>query len=222
MNEFDYEVLQRKRIANSAKNRKNGSKSKKCSLPSDGMSHKQWKERNGEIVSVRMNQPMSWEQFKKLHRDSQQLYICTLQDLYDASINGIAAMFEISVNTLKRYTDKRGLAIRRNMSKRSQAQQEVWRKFCKGEATPEQEAAPPQAADGAEAAGTEAPSETPPMVEIAPQSEAEPPRKAGMLLNSFTLQFSGEFDPEAVRNSLAMILQKGQRVRIEINCTVEG
>lgn len=65
-------------------------------------------------------------------------------------------------------------------------------------------------------------SNSPIVTDIGVQEAAEPPRKVGMLLNQFTLQFGGEFDPDAIRNSLAMIVQKGQPVRIEIKCTVEG
>ena len=41
MRDFDYEVLQRKRIAQQAKHKKKGSKTCKCSLPSDYLTAKQ-------------------------------------------------------------------------------------------------------------------------------------------------------------------------------------
>lgn len=216
MNEFDYEVMQRKRTANSARHRKNGSKSKKCSLPSDGMSQKEWKERNGEVMSYNLTKPMSYEKWKSLPRDIQQLYICTLQDLYDASVNGIAKMFGITSGALWGYVKRHGIVINAEMRKRTKEQMAKWERFMQGDTDePTQETTPPQATEGAELHGPIVPS-------FKAQGTAEPPRKPGMALDSFTLQFSGEFDPDAIRNSLAMILQKGQRVHIQISCMVEG
>lgn len=135
MRDFDYEVLQRKRLANQARYRKNGSKSKKCSLPSDGMTQKQWRERNGEIVSYNLTKPMKWKQFLALPEDVQQEYIATLQDKYDASMAGLAVMFETHVNTVRSYFKLHGIPAG-NQHKRSRAQQALWRKFCWGENIP--------------------------------------------------------------------------------------
>ena len=44
MSDFEYDCWQRKRIAQQAKYRKCGSKSKKCSMSTDHMTQKQWKE----------------------------------------------------------------------------------------------------------------------------------------------------------------------------------
>lgn len=51
MNDFDYEVMQRKRLARQAFHRKSGSKSKKCPMSTDHMTRKQWLERCGESVT---------------------------------------------------------------------------------------------------------------------------------------------------------------------------
>lgn len=220
MKDFDYEVMQRKNLANQAKHRKRGSKSKKCSLPSDGMSHKQWKERNGEVVEYNLNKPMVWKVFKYMPIDLQKQYLLNMRDRYGATAKAVSEMLGITPNAFSAYVRRHDIAVfpRNGGCPKSDS----WHTFLRGESLPEPEAAPPQPAEAAETAEAETPTENPPKVEFTPQSEAEQPRKAGMLLNSFTLQFGGEFDPEAIRNSLAMILQKGQRVRIEINCTVEG
>jgi len=44
MNDFDYEVMQRKRLARQASHKKCGSKSKKCPMSTDHMTRKQWLE----------------------------------------------------------------------------------------------------------------------------------------------------------------------------------
>lgn len=218
MNEFDWEVLQRRRTANSAKNRKNGRRSTKCSLPSDGMSKKQWKERNGEVVEYNLNKPMVWKVFKYMPIDLQKQYLLNMRDRYGATAKAVSEMLGITPNAFSAYVRRHDIAVfPRNGGCKEEPS---WHAFLRGESLPE--AALSQPTEAAEAALAEAPTENPEPEAFAPQSEAEPPRKTGMLLNSFTLQFGGEFDPEAIRNSLAMILQKGQRVRIEINCTVEG
>lgn len=66
MSDFEYDCWQRKRLAQQAKYRKCGSKSKKCSMSTDHMTQKQWKERNGKVVTVNLNQPITWDEFKAL------------------------------------------------------------------------------------------------------------------------------------------------------------
>lgn len=219
MNEFDWEVLQRKSIARQAKHRKRGSRSKKCSLPSDGMSQKQWKERNGQVMEYNMSKPMKWKDFKYMPQDLQQQYLVGLRDKHGATQKAVAEMLGITPNAFSTYLRNKGVSVFPKNGGKSPGNE--WEAFLRGE-SPAQGVTPPQAAEAAEEPLVDVLSENTPKVEFEPQNEEESPRKTGMLLNSFTLRFGGEFDPEAVRNSLAMILQKGQRVRIEINCTVEG
>ena len=105
MKDFDYEVRQRKQLAQQARHKKNGSKSKKCSLPSDRLTAKQWKERNGEVMTYDLSKPMGWLQFKQLPADIQHEYINKLIAEYDASQSFFAKMFGISINTFKRYME---------------------------------------------------------------------------------------------------------------------
>lgn len=75
MSDFEYDCWQRKRIAQQAKYRKCGSKSKKCSMSTDHMTQKQWKERNGKVVTVNLNQPITWDDFKALTASMQEEYL---------------------------------------------------------------------------------------------------------------------------------------------------
>lgn len=111
MNDFDYDCYQKKQIARQAQHRKRGSKSKKCSLPSDNMTHKQWKERNGKVVEVAMNKPMGWEVFKQLSPETQEEYISGLQDTYFVKIADISGMFGITPRQLRKYVKDSGLQI---------------------------------------------------------------------------------------------------------------
>lgn len=87
MNDFDWDVLQKKRIANNARRMKRGSKSKKCALPSDRMTPAEWKRRNGEVNTYTLNRPMSWDDFKNMPLDLQQSYIDIVQSRFGTSVN---------------------------------------------------------------------------------------------------------------------------------------
>lgn len=68
MNDFDYDCMQKKRIAMGAFahiNRKRGG----CSLTSDTLTEKQRKEKNGEVKSYNITRPMPWREFKAMPED---------------------------------------------------------------------------------------------------------------------------------------------------------
>ena len=86
MTDFEYECKKRKDLARQAKHRKCGSKSKKCSLSTDYMTNRQWKERNGTVMSINMNNPVSWEDFKGMSLQTQKDYISNIIDTYNEII----------------------------------------------------------------------------------------------------------------------------------------
>lgn len=63
LTELEYDCLERKRLARQARYRKRGSKSKKCPMSTDYMTQKEWKERNGEVITMNLNRPVSWSVF---------------------------------------------------------------------------------------------------------------------------------------------------------------
>lgn len=110
MNDFDFDVMQKKRIANNAAHMKRGSKSKKCSLPSDHMTPAEWKRRNGPVSTYSLNKPMDWETFKSLPVDIQQSYIDILQSRFNVTTSTIGKdMFDKTPATLKAHMEKYGL-----------------------------------------------------------------------------------------------------------------
>ena len=44
----------------------------------------------------------------------------------------------------------------------------------------------------------------------------------GFNMREISMSFCGGFDPDALRNSLALTIGKGRPVRIDINCTIIG
>lgn len=104
MNDFEWDVLQKKRIANSARRMKRGSKSRKCSLPSDHMTQAEWKRRNGKVSTYNLNQPMTWVEFKQMPLDLQQQYLDGLQQKFNVPLPKISTdMFRLKYTSLSVY-----------------------------------------------------------------------------------------------------------------------
>lgn len=107
MNEFDYDVLQRKRLARQSKYLKNGSRSKKCTLPSDFLSPSEKKKMNGEVSVYKLGQPISWQEFKRYPVNMQREYILSLVDKFGCTRGMLCEIFGIPVPTLGTHINKR-------------------------------------------------------------------------------------------------------------------
>lgn len=96
MNDFDYDAMQKKRIARGAAHMKRGSKSKKCTLPSDYLTAAQRRKLNGPVSTYKLDEPMNWESFKAMPEDLQKQYILGLQENYGANDEMMGKMFKKS------------------------------------------------------------------------------------------------------------------------------
>ena len=210
MNEFDYDVLQRKRLAQQARRKKHGG-TRMCRLPSDNLTPKQWRERNGEVMTYNISKPMDWETFKALPVDIQGEYITNLCEKHGGNQQRICReLFKICPATFHAHLAEVGIKHQFDFSRKpeivAQARKEAWERFMHPELEPE---ITPE-----------------PEVEEAPPVEEEaftaPEHAPTMRLGSFTLNFDGPFDREALCNSLAAIIQGRQRVKLEIKCELEG
>ena len=94
MHDFDYDAMQKKRIARGASHMKRGSKSKKCTLPSDYLTAAQKRRLNGPVSTYKLDEPMNWESFKAMPEDLQKKYILGLQENYGANDEMIGKMFK--------------------------------------------------------------------------------------------------------------------------------
>ena len=99
---FNQTSSERKRIGRGAVARKNGSKSKKCGLPSDYLSAAEKRKLNGECVTYELSRPMSWQDFKGMPHDIQSEYIRKLAGM-GAGRNDIADMFRITPDQYSQY-----------------------------------------------------------------------------------------------------------------------
>lgn len=102
---FNQTSSERKRIGRGAVARKNGSKSKKCGLPSDHLSASEKKKLNGECKTYDLSRPMSWADFKGMPRDLRSEYIRKLAGM-GAGRNDLADMFHVSPNTYSQFMVK--------------------------------------------------------------------------------------------------------------------
>lgn len=231
MTDFDLDVLQKKRTARSASNRKCGSKSKKCSLPSDRLTNKQWKERCGPVMSYSLGTPMKWDEFKSLPIDLQKEYITNLRNKYSLTASALGYMFGVQATTVRKYADSKnfGLVFPRGKGM-NKAQNDAWLSFL-GELPAEEPATEIQ--DVIE--HVEAVSESAVVEDVAEEATAAEPvavSKPVMMLNpemeksndmkmamrEFFLLFTGKLDVNAIANSLKLILGEGQVGEMKINC----
>lgn len=105
MSDEQYEYMQdckdKKITARSARNvRTHCGKRGAVKFPSDYMSKKEREAMNGECKSYRMNDPISWEEFKTWPKEHQETYIKLLIKKYNAPISAISKMFGLYSNTL--------------------------------------------------------------------------------------------------------------------------
>lgn len=93
---FKDDVAQRKASTSGARHRKNGSKSHKCTMPSDNLTPAQKRKLNVEVVTMNLYKPMEFRDFTKMSTESQREYIQHLKDVFKASKSDIQHMFDIS------------------------------------------------------------------------------------------------------------------------------
>lgn len=129
MHDFDYDVMQKKRIAASARHRVCGSKSRYCGLPSDHLTPAQIKKRSGPVMSYAMNRPMSWENFKDMPHDLQQSYLDGLHNRFGVGAATVSRdVFGMSATGLGQYMRRCGLKMGegKKMSATERALWEGW------------------------------------------------------------------------------------------------
>lgn len=206
MSDFEYDCHQKKVIANSARHRKNGSKSKKCTLPSDKLTQKQWKERCGPVLSYNLNKPMSWDDFKRLPTNVQAEYITNLQNKYGATAVDIAAMFDVQPLTVRRHVETNGVNVTfpRGHSM-SAARRQDWEAFLCSTL----EMAAPVVEEPVQVCEDK--------VEVADNPDKD---NRSMTMQKFCLSFRGNIDVNMIANSLRLILGNQSNGEVEIICNL--
>ena len=106
--------MQKKRVANGARHRVCGSKSKKCSLPHDNLTPAQRKKLDGPVSSYSPTRYMPWEAFKHLPLDLQQEHLDYIQDRFRVGVNTISkVVFGLTGSTLRFHCERRGIRFQK-------------------------------------------------------------------------------------------------------------
>lgn len=201
VSDFEYEVMQMKRLAGQARHRKHGSQSRKCPMSTDHMTHKEWKERCGEVMTYRLGVPMEWKDFRNLPQDIQKTYMEQIMDTYSATATDFARMFGVTVNTVLRVCGDGGIGITFRHGRKMDARQRS-----------EFDAFINRAADiDAKSGGA-----------YAENYSDDIDASEDMSMSGFELDFCGKLDMDMVSNSIAAMLPIGTNVRIKIRCEILG
>lgn len=217
MNDFEYDVMLKKRLANQAKYRKCGSKSKKCPMSTDHMTRRQWEKRCGEVMTYQLRKPMAWKDFKSQPIHIQKMYIEDLMGVYDVTATDLARMFDVTPATVLRHCGKGGLDVRFTKGKHMNDQQrDMFEKFLRDELNDDAgniedghagEDVVVEHADGEDEARQQ--------IDINVGKPAN-----DMNMTAFDLSFSGKFNRDMLYNSLSSMLPAGTDVKIDIRCTI--
>lgn len=201
MNDFEYDCLQKKRLAQQARYRRRHGK-RKCTLSTDYMTQKQWKERCGVVLTINYNKPVSWDVFKELTAKTQEEYVRHLMDTYGANATSLAAMFDVQPLTVRRFLSSKELNISFPVGRSMNTEQKTaWEKFLKEEQ------------DSLKAV------ESVPLTPVSGAMIAAPAASA-MSMKNVSLSFSGKIDVNAIANSLRHILGENMVGEIQIMCSL--
>ena len=79
-------------------------------LPSDYLTKKEIKEMSGDVKTYRLNEPMTWAEFKGMPEDLQKAYLQAIRKRYDAPFSEIAKMLGVCQQTLSGYIKCLGIS----------------------------------------------------------------------------------------------------------------
>ena len=131
MNDFDFDAMQKKRIAQGAKH-KVGRRSG-CTLPSDSLTEAQKRKLNGPVVTLKLDEPMNWKDFKALPEDKRRLYAEHIKELYNPSWKQWGQLFHTHPNTVRQHFIRYTIADARGWgASTTRADRARWDAFCNG------------------------------------------------------------------------------------------
>ena len=129
MNDFDYDCFQKKQLARNSKHRKGTVLGPKgCRLPHEYLTKKEREALNGELYSINLNKPLSWERFKTLTPSLQEEYLQHIMDRFGIGLSSISRdMFGMADTSLNTYAIRHNLKLNLSRGRRaSKAAYERW------------------------------------------------------------------------------------------------
>ena len=193
MNSYYEDVKTRSRLAQAGRKVVNGSRSKKCTLPSDRLTQSQLNKRNGKVMSYNMKSPMSWLEFLSMPKDLQVTYLRGLNKQYQATQGMLADLFGKSRAGLHNYLKTNDMVFGQRGKQPTAEQRAAFTKWVSGDS----EAAPP-ASECIELESAHAAS---------PSTAQHPPKQLGV---SFDIGSATEF--ESALNTIRALLKGSEYV----------
>lgn len=195
MNEFDYDAMQKKKIAKGARNKKGSHGSRGCKLPYDYLTSKEKKGLNSTIMNYDFDIPMSWDDFKSAPNDIKSEYLNYLALEYGVSFGPIAKMFGIAYNTLWGHLKKYDITVSfPNASRISTSMKEGWAKYANLELSEPADVCVP-----------------------AYPVEEMPLKEVKQKINNFTVALHGEVTVDDIVKMLSMVLSEPFYGDVEIS-----
>ena len=102
---FNQTSRERKSASRGAFAKKNGSKSKKCTLPSDYLTPAEKKKLNGKAETYDLSKPMKWKEFTSMPHDLRAEYIKKLAGM-GAGRDDLSDMFGCAAGTYSSFMSK--------------------------------------------------------------------------------------------------------------------
>lgn len=203
MNDFDYDVMQKKKTASGAKHRVNGSKSRKCTLRTDYMTPSQIKKQNGAVISYNINKPMDWKTFKSLPDEAFSDYMTQLGKRFRLNYSVLGKMLGVSSESVRVYMKGKSGSFPFESHKRlTDAEKAAWDSFLRGESSEENDE---KIVETVEEVKTE---EERPEKVMSPEDTG---KKSGMRMDGFHISLSGTIDIVEIANSLRLFLGDNNR-----------
>ncbi len=131
MHDFDFDIMEKKRIARGARARKCGSKSRKCTLPSDYLTAAQKKGLNGKVRTYNLSGPMTYNTFRAMPDDLQKEYLLKLRNEMDATLTAMGKMMQCSPETVRQALMRHDIPT--NTKRMSFESKLRWNAWLKGE-----------------------------------------------------------------------------------------
>jgi len=122
-------------VRRSAAHRKCGAKSKACSLPSDGMTRRQWERRNGEVITYNLSKPMTYAEYKCIPEYEKGNYLRNCLD-NGGSVSSIARMLGVSDVTARKLFVEQDVPTPGKGAGKSTYSRDMWSAFISQDDTP--------------------------------------------------------------------------------------
>jgi hypothetical protein len=107
---FHSDCWEKKSVARSARNKRtHNGKSGRVRFPSDNLTKKELNAMNGKVESYRLNDPMSWKEFKAMPDDIKVTYIKLLREKFNCFDSAIAEIMGVNKCTFSHEIKRLGL-----------------------------------------------------------------------------------------------------------------